>query len=193
MQVQELLLASADNLNLPHIPGTAICGSFDFIETAPSGAYVCGWVFDRRDSTAPCEIVVHVGGAVIGRGVANHSRQDVEAAGAPHDLVGFRIPVGSAKANQRLQIYILSLGETFLLHEFSLTKPLPECSLTRNDVISVFRMLFGRDPENEDTIKHQLSVHSNRSSLFKALFNSPEFHENNMDLIAMVHQMNSGE
>ncbi len=69
---------------LPALP--PVVGVFDAIE----GPFAGGWAVNMRDPSAPLALEAVCGGEVIGRGVANLYRGDVEAAGMPTAWCGFR-------------------------------------------------------------------------------------------------------
>lgn len=174
--------------SLPSVAGTTTVGNFDGLNIDKSMVFVSGWAFDSAAPEQPVTVVVMSDERVIGTGIACTPRPDVHAAGAPHPAVGFRISIRCTGEEKYLKVLIERDGQQYLLHQFQLSEPLPACELTREDVISTFRLLFHRDPEDEEVINQQLSKHKTKQSLFVSLFRSPEFHEKNMDVIAHVQK-----
>ncbi|WP_207461085.1 hypothetical protein [Azospirillum sp. SYSU D00513] len=192
--MQQLHKETADLLfMLPTIKGTSIYANFDGLDLTEGAALICGWAFDRANPDSTLEILIFGEKGLIGRGKVELARPDVSEAGVPRVDVGFRVRLKPRGDEKELKIVVQSGEQQHLLHELRLTEGLPPHGLTREDVVSVFSLLFHRYPESEDAINHQLSVHKSKASLFAALFRSPEFHEKNMDVIALMHANAAGK
>ena len=50
--------------------------------------------------------------------------------------------------------------------------------LTRDDVIAAYRLVLGRPPEDDETIRMQMDTNADFSRLRHSLFTSPEFLDN---------------
>lgn len=174
-------------LPLPNITGTRIYGNFDGIDVSQGGALICGWAFDAANPDGIPEILVVGSAGIIGRGKAELARPDVRDAGVPRVQVGFRVRLKPKADERELVIVVISGEQKHVLQKVFLKESLPIPPLTREDVVSVFNLLFHRCPESEDAINHQLLVHKSKTSLLVALFSSPEFHEKNMDLISLIN------
>ena len=177
---------------LPNIKGTRIYASFDRLDLNHGAALVYGWAFDAANPDNTPEIFVSSEKGIIGHGKAELERPDVSAAGGPKSAVGFQIRLKPRGDEKTLKIFVQSNEQSHLLNEITIKESLPIVGLTREDVISVFFLLFHRYPESEDAINHQLSVHKNKESLFSALFCSPEFHEKNMDVLSIMQDKITG-
>lgn len=174
-------------MSLPSIQGTRLFGHLDEVEIAAGAAYACGWAFDADNPGEPCIVSIYQDDLLIGRGAACRARPDVAQAGAPSEQVGFRIRIRARGRSRSISAGIPDAqGRANLLGTIVSRQPLPEDGLTEDDVISAFRLLLGREPENQAAIDHMLAVHPDRTALFKSMFGLPEFHEKNMDLVALV-------
>lgn len=185
-------MSSADTTyQFPRIAGTNFYGNVDRLEIRKDVAVLLGWIFSS-DSNDPVLVTVISDGKIIGRKLANESRPDVLAAGAPTDSVGFQIPLRSTGNETQISIQVSHLGMNCLLSTLKLSGKLPQQRLTRDDVASVFRLLFLREPEDDGAVIHQLERHTEKSSLFVALFDSPEFYEKHPSLIKILHDKKFG-
>ncbi|WP_146207955.1 hypothetical protein [Azospirillum sp. TSH64] len=190
--MQQYIEAAGLLATLPAIKGTSIYANFDGLDFDHGAALIYGWAFDAASPDSTPEILVFGSTGIIGRGKADLARPDVNDAGVPRVEVGFRVRLKPRANERKLKIVVDSGKQQHILLEIRLTENLPTCVLTREDVISVFGLLFHRIPESDDAINHQLSVHRSKDSLFAALFRSPEFHEKNMDVIALLRANTEG-
>ncbi len=192
MNTEDFALRIGEFQNLPRIEDSSIFGNFDGISEHGAAAFVHGWAYDSAAPHEPCEVVVMAQGRTIGRGVAKLSRLDVSAAGVPTTNVGFHILLRPGERDKNFQIHILSKGEDRVLVEVTLPRSLPYRNLCKEDVTIAFRLLFGRDPESDDIIEYQLSIHRTKDSLFENLFKSPEFLEKNPELVSCIKSTKIG-
>lgn len=171
----------------PRIEGTNFYGSIDKLEIRNGVAILIGWIFNT-DSRAPVTVRVSSSSGTIGRKIADEIRPDVLSAGAPSEDVGFQIPLKSTGEESQISIHVSQSGKEYLFKTVKLGQKLPCQGLTSDDVAAVFRLVFLREPENNHAITNQLEHHSNKASLFAALFNSPEFYEKHPSLIKLLHE-----
>lgn len=177
---------------LPRIKGSTAYGAFDVLRRHNGIVLAVGWAFDSEQLEMPLEVAVRSGDRLVGGGVANIPRPDLVSAGAPRDSVGFSIPLRLSGLEKKIQIDVEVHGVVHTLREVELGETMFSGPLRREDVISTFRLLFQRDPESEDAIDYQMSVHASKTSLFNALFKSPEFLNKNLDLIALLQNRSAG-
>jgi hypothetical protein len=191
--VKSKIVAKSNELipvyGLPNLPNTAIYGLIDGLDIVHGSAVVNGWAFNAKQADQPVEVLVMDGKKLLGRRFANLHRPDVFAAGAPCVEVGFQVFLKTSGDETELTIIIVADKEVQRLGVLKVRKKLPTQELVKEDIISTFRLLFHRDPEDDNAINHQLASHSTRASLFNALFTSPEFFEKNGDIIKLLHQM----
>jgi hypothetical protein len=173
--------------NFPQIPDTNCYGIIDKIEIRQDVAILIGWVFNG-DSADPVPVSVKNKQQIIGKKLADESRPDVLAAGAPTECVGFQIPLKTTGDETQITVHVCTPNGDRLFGHINIKEKLPRQALSRDDISSVFQLLFHRLPENEGAIIHQLEHHSGKLSLFSALFDSPEFYEKNSDLIKLLHE-----
>lgn len=171
----------------PRIEGTNFYGSVDKLEIRNGVAILIGWIFNT-DSHESVTVRVSNNSGTIGRKIADESRPDVLSAGAPSENVGFQIPLKSTGDETQISIHVSQSGNEHLFKTVKLGQKLPNQSLTADDVSAVFRLVFLREPENDHAITNQLEHHSDKASLFAALFNSPEFYEKHPGLIKLLHE-----
>lgn len=177
--------------SFPRLENTNFYGSIDKLEIRNDVAILIGWMFNS-DSTDPVTIKVVSEGRIIGRQIADEPRPDVLAAGAPSEAVGFQIPLQTNGEEKQISVYVSHISKDYLFNSVKLSTRLPKQGLTAENISSTFRLLFLREPEDVNTINYQLSHHTEKSSLFAALFDSPEFYEKHPDIIKLLHEKKFG-
>jgi len=179
------------NFSFPRIEGTNFYGSVDKLEIRNDVAILFGWMFNA-DSQEPVTIKVVSDGRILARRIADESRPDVLSAGAPTESVGFQIPLKTTGEEKNISVYATHGDKEYLFNSMKLVNKLPKQSLTMEDISSVFRLLFLREPEDVNAVNYQLMHHADKSSLFAALFDSPEFYEKHPALIKLLHDKKFG-
>ncbi|MEM8514820.1 hypothetical protein RCH14_004175 [Massilia sp. MP_M2] len=177
--------------SFPRIEGTNFYGSVDKLEIRNGVAILFGWMFNA-DSPEPVTIKVVSDGRTLARRIADESRPDVLSAGAPSEAVGFQIPLQTTGDEKNISVYATQGDNEYLFNSIKLATKLPKQSLTIEDISSVFRLLFLREPEDVNAINYQLVHHAEKSSLFAAMFDSPEFYEKHPALIKLLHDKKFG-
>jgi hypothetical protein len=175
-------------MSLPVIERTNIAANFDGIILENSIAFANGWAFDLLDQNKKISILIKSEFGIIGEGETGLSRPDVQAAGSTSTNAGFRIRLKPRGNEKHIKIYIKQQDTLILLHTENFLNYLPASNLTREDIIVVFKILFHREPENEEAIIHQLTMHKTKKTFLKSMFSSPEFIEKNMDVIALLQK-----
>lgn len=178
---------SIPNYSLPQLGNSSLFGFYEGIKINKNSTVVCGWAFDANNPEQPLDIYVVSGERLVGSGKAVIDRPDVQEAGAPVRNLGFTINLKLNGDEKVIKVIVKNDSHAYVLSEQKIIDALPKQLLQREDVIAAFNVLFHREPENEDIIQHQLSVHSTKESLYSALFASPEFFEKNTALISILH------
>jgi hypothetical protein len=184
-------MSNHKTFSFPRIEGTNFYGSVDKLEIRNDVAILFGWMFNA-DSPEPVTIKVVSDGRTLARRIADESRPDVLSAGAPSEAVGFQIPLQTTGDEKNLSVYATHGDRDYLFNSIKLANKLPKQSLAMEDICSVFRLLFLREPEDVNAINYQLMHHADKSSLFAAMFDSPEFYEKHPALIKLLHDKKFG-
>lgn len=176
---------ASNGLNLPILSRPYLRGSLDGVEEKYGIHFLLGWVFDSRFCNEPLNVKAFYKTACIGEIKANDFREDIRAKGHESGNVGFRLPLRVDEKIKSIDLKFYKGEKCLCSTKLELSDALTPPVLRREDVIAAFQVLFHRDPENEDAINHQLSVHKTKKSLYGALFRSPEFFERNNTLISV--------
>lgn len=160
----------------------SVVGFVDRVAIVGHKLAIQGWIVDRAEPRQPVTLLVKDRDH-LRECTADLPRPDLLDAGYKSAAAGFDCQVAAAHRPDHVELHVVNERGTHLWQSVDVSSSQLADHLFPEDVINVFRVLFGREPESADVIEGQLRHHRSRATFVLEMLRSAETWTRHRDLL----------